>query len=107
MIRERPLMRVGALDSVRRELIAPGIEISGEPASSGELPLSLGRQPRAGPARVRLRIRIGHMNHRMTIAAEEITGRPVWMLPVRARHVLPPLKRVTEVHPVIRRSEDR
>src|SRR5690349_17350915 len=100
-------MCIGAMDTVRSEFIAPGIEIPRQSAARGEFPFGFRRQPAAGPLRVGLSVLVSDMYDWISIAAAEIACRSVRMFPVCARNVLPPLQRIAEIHPMIGRREDR
>ena len=60
-------------------------------AACCELPLCLGGQIRAAPARVGERILIGDVNDRMIVFAADRAAGARRLTPVRTMHVLPPL----------------
>ena len=72
-IREVPLKRVGHLVTARRELVAPRIEFTAQPTSSGELPLRFGRQAFAGPLCKGDRVGVRDLHHRVLFATREAT----------------------------------
>ena len=53
------------------EVVAPRIELPGEAAAGGELPLGLGRQALAGPLRIGLGVLVGDVDDRKTLLARD------------------------------------
>src|SRR5580765_2265238 len=86
-----------ALPGVRHGLtagkvfVAPGEGRSLEPAARGVLPLRFRRQLLAGPGGVRLRVLERDLHDGMVVAAVDRRALAARVLPVRARHVLPPV----------------
>mmetsp|Transcript_23010 Transcript_23010/g.34369 ORF Transcript_23010/g.34369 Transcript_23010/m.34369 type:complete len:265 (-) Transcript_23010:99-893(-) len=96
---ERALPHVGAVDAARHQLAAPREDSPLRSADllppRGELPLRLGRQPRADPAAVRDGVRPRDVHHRVIRAPlESIRPRPLGPSPIRAVHRDPPRRRL-------------
>src|SRR5215831_4978626 len=81
---ELPLPGVGHHDSIRRELIAPGVDRAVQAAPGRVLPLRLGGQFLAGPRRVRLSVGIGDVGHRVALPAAAVAAGPLWVAPAGA-----------------------
>src|SRR5262249_24330719 len=102
LMREFALPGVGAMFAVRRELIAPSVFRTVEPAACGELPFGLGGQFLAGPGGIGLRITISDVNYGMIVEPADVTARAIWPTPVCAEFESPPLRPVGEVNSVFR-----
>jgi hypothetical protein len=72
------------------ELAAPGEVMPAQAAARSELPLGLGRQPRAAPGTERLSVVPRDVNDRMVAAATEVGLRALRMPPVGPLHLPPP-----------------
>mmetsp|Transcript_14653 Transcript_14653/g.38787 ORF Transcript_14653/g.38787 Transcript_14653/m.38787 type:complete len:241 (+) Transcript_14653:348-1070(+) len=94
MIGKGPLPKVRAVRVVGHQNITPGVDRTPRRrAARRELPLGLGRQPRASPFTVGRRVAPGHVDHGMPAAAslEDVGARPRRLAPPRAVHRQPPL----------------
>src|SRR5687768_18358109 len=99
-------MTVRHLAAPWSELIAPRIELAGQPAARRELPFRFHGQAPAGPFRVGLRILVGHVHDRITPFPHDCAARAERMSPARSLRVRPPLPFVVERHRAIWRRED-
>ena len=70
--REGALPDVHAVLAAGLALVAPGIDLSLQPAAGAELPLGLGRQPQARPAAVGCGIVEGDVHDRVLLAPVEL-----------------------------------
>ena len=106
--RKRPLPGVGHLFSARREFLAPGVFGAIEAAARRELPLGLGRQFLARPARISLRIAVGHVHDRMIVEPADRAARPIGPPPIGAELEPPPLRPIFQIDwPIGRREDER
>jgi hypothetical protein len=103
--REFALPGVRQMPSTRREFIAPGIFAVAAGTTRRPFPFGFGRQLPACPAGIRLDVGVGHVHHRMILATVQRTARPLRMSPVGARHELPPLVHIAQIHALCGRHE--
>src|SRR5262245_248126 len=105
LVREGALPGVGHVPAARRELVAPGIFGTVEPAARRELPFRFARQRLAGPIGVSLGIAIGDMHHRMIVEPADRALRSVRVPPVGAEGVAPPIGDVAQIDRLARLRE--
>ena len=80
------------------KVVAPGVQLAGEAAARGELPLGFGRQPLARPVRVGHRVVVGDVDDRVLLAPANRCCPGLRVAPVRAGLVAPPRLVVVERH---------
>ncbi len=87
---ELALPRIRRHASFGRELVAPREDGALQPTARGELPLCLGRQRLSGPSRIRVRVLVRYMHHRVVVTPVERARWSFGVAPARARRVGPP-----------------
>ena len=103
---ELALPGVGHQASARCELVAPDEPRPLETAARGELPLGLGRQLCAGPARVGRGVLVRDVRHRVVLAPLDRAVRTLGVPPTGTGHIRPPSPRRVQRHPARRPVED-
>src|SRR5205809_971163 len=81
--RKASLVRVGHRLPTRMEVVAPGVELSGQPAARREFPLGLRGEPLAGPVRVRRGIFVSDLYDGMLVASFQAATGALRMTPIR------------------------
>ena len=100
-----PVPGVGHDPSAGPGLVAPGERGALEAAAGGVLPLGLGGQGGVRPSRVRLRVLVRHVHHRVIGAPLDRAARPLRCSPAGAGCPGPPLAEVTQVDRAFGRGE--
>src|SRR5688500_14480822 len=78
------------------EVVAPGEDLSAQPAARCELPLGFSRQPLGRPLCVRERVLVGDVHDGKLLLAVDRTVGAERVSPVGAFRVRPPLKMIVE-----------
>ena len=95
---ETTLVDVGLVFAIDLKFTAPGVELAGFSAPSGEFPFGFGWKPFSSPFRVSLGVLVGDMGHWMILFVIEVAFRACWMAPIGTWDIAPPLEIVIEFH---------
>src|SRR5687768_11504133 len=83
--------------AARREVIAPNEGLALQPAASGAFQLSLRRQGFAGPLRVRQRVGVSNVRHRMPLPSANAALWAFGVAPISAGDVCPPVAEIAQI----------
>ena len=94
--RKRSVPRVRHNPALRHELVSPRVGGSVKAAAGGVFPFLFCGQPLLGPLGVRTGVLQPDVHHGVLFLPDHIGRRAFWVLPICARHPVPPLRPVVQ-----------